>query len=92
MKLAIAKRRSKLLAAGTVSFADTLDVWYLMLYGVTNGIVHPFCASPFESDRAALQEGNDVLKVSDADWIELPESDVDEYIRANTRNRWNPKT
>ena len=92
MKLAIAKRRSKRLAAGTLSFADAIGVWYLMLYGVTNGIVHPFGASPFDSDHAALQEGNDVLKVSDTDWIELPESEVDGYILANTRNSWNPKT
>ena len=91
MKLAIAKRRSKRLAAGTVSYADSLKVWYLTLYGVTNGTAHPFGASPFDNSDAAIAEGNDVLKVAEGDWIEIDESDVTAYIESNTRNRWDVK-
>lgn len=88
MKLAIANARSKRLAAGTVSYADSLKIWYLTLYGVTNGTAHPFGASPFEDADAAIAEGNDVLKVADDDWIEIDDCDVATYIEINTRNNW----
>ncbi len=88
MKLAISKRRSKRLAAGTVGYAHSLSKWYLTLYGVTNGTAHPFSASPFENAEEAIAEGNDLLKVREDDWIEIAESDIQEYIESNTRNRW----
>jgi hypothetical protein len=88
MKIAIAKRRSKRLAAGVVFFAESLNIWYLTLYGVTNGAPHPFGASPFDNEADALNEGNETLKVNNGDWIDLPENEIDDYIKTNTRNRW----
>ena len=90
MRLAISKRRTRRLAAGTVSYVESLGTWYLTLYMVVDGIALPFGASPFQSAEEAIREGNETLTCSDGDWVEVEEEDVIQYIQDNSRNSWNP--
>ena len=90
IRVVISKRRAKkLAAAGIAPFMDT-GRWLLSLYSVTDELVVPFSMQQFETMEAALEDGNDKLKVTSADWVDLDEGAVEEYIRSNTRNRWSP--
>ena len=79
------------MAAGTVSFVDKLNVWYLTLYSFTNGTAVPFGIMPHASQEEAIADGNDSLKVEDGDWVEIAESEIPEFIATKTRNRWDVK-
>lgn len=87
MKIALSKRRAKQLAAGTVFYSDVLGMWYLSLYTVTGGIAAPFGMNPHETEAAALADGNETLKVTDEDWVEIEEEQVEAAILEHVRKR-----
>src|SRR5947208_11478137 len=88
VRLAIANRRAKRLAAGVVSYNAELGAWRLVLYTVVNGSVGPFAISHFDSIEQATQEANDTLKVKSSSWQELDENEIEGYILSNAKNRW----
>ncbi|PQO37039.1 hypothetical protein C5Y96_07730 [Blastopirellula marina] len=90
MKLALSKRKAKKLAAGTIFYSDTLGMWYLSLYMVVDGKAGPFGMNPHETEEAAIADGNETLKVTDGDWIEIEEDQADAYIEQHAWHRWNP--
>lgn len=85
MKLALAKRKSKQLAAGTIFYSDTLGMWYLSLYTTVGGKAAPFGMNPHDTEAAALADGSETLKVTDEDWIEIDEDAVESYIETHAR-------
>ncbi|WDI44321.1 hypothetical protein [Bremerella sp. P1] len=90
MKLVLSKRRAKRLAAGTVFYSEVLGMWYLSLYMVVDGKAAPFGMTPHDNEADALSEGNETLKVTDSDWIDIEEEEVETYIATNAKHQWNP--
>lgn len=85
MKLALSQRKAKQLAAGTIFYSDVLGMWYLSLYTTVGGKAAPFGMTPHETEAAALSDGNETLKVTDGDWIEIDEDAVESYIEKRAR-------
>ncbi|MBA7711552.1 hypothetical protein ES703_120518 [subsurface metagenome] len=90
VRLAIAKRRSKLFAAGVVIYDRSLKQWETFIYTICDGKVFPFCASPVETLEEALSEGCEILKVRRDEWVMVEENEIEKYISRNARNRWYP--
>jgi hypothetical protein len=90
VRVAIAKRRAKRIAAGAIIYMRGINHWLLCIYGVADKIVSPFSGSFSETLERALTEGNEILKVNLKDWVKIEESEVEKYIYENTRNRWYP--
>lgn len=90
VRLAISRRRAKILAAATIWYVRSIRMWHLTMYSVTLGQVAMFGSNPFDTLEDALANGNEMLNVRDEDWVLVPEEDVDRYIRDHARNRWNP--
>jgi len=90
VRLAIAKRRSKLFAAGVVIYVRSLKQWETFIYTICDGKVFPFCASPFETLEEALSDGCEILKVRRNEWVMIEETEIEKYISRNARNRWYP--
>ena len=90
VRLAIAKRRSKRLAAGVIHYVRSLGVWWVTLYSVADDTVGPFGTSCFDKLDDAMADANETLQVQDGDWIMVAENDVESHIREHACNRWAP--
>jgi isocitrate dehydrogenase len=88
--VAIAKRRSKRLAGASVHFATELGWWQLILYTIVDNKIAPFGASHFDTQAEAVADANDTLKVTAADWVEVQEEKVEQFILDQAKNRWSP--
>lgn len=87
-KVAIAKRRAKRLAAGSVTYVSDLSSWMQSLYTVVNGVAVPFGLQMYPSEADAIAETNQTLKTDASDWADVPDDAVEGYIAEHTRNRW----
>ena len=90
IRVAISKRRAKRLAAGAIIYLRSLRQWEVFLYTVHDEMVFPFGSSPFETLEEALADGCETLKVCAKDWVKIEESEIEEYILQNTKNKWYP--
>lgn len=91
VRVAIAKRRAKTLAAGSILYLEEAGRWWVTLHGVVNDQVAPIGTSQFDTLEEAIADGNEALRVQDADWVLMEAEAVDAFILANARNRWSPK-
>ncbi|GEM_PF-6622925 len=87
-KVAIAKRRAKRLAAASVTHSPELKSWLQCLYSVVNDTAVPFGMQMYATEVEAIGSANETLKTADADWVEVPDADVEQYITERTRNKW----
>jgi hypothetical protein len=88
VRVAISKRRAKRLAAGVITRPEGSELWLLLLYSVADDRAIPFGMQQFETLEEALSEANDALRVAAADWLEIDEGSVEQFITSHTRNRW----
>lgn len=89
--VAIAKRRMKTVAAGSITHVPEMGFWYSTLHGVVNGMVALIGSKPFDTFEEAMADANEALRVQAKDWVAMEEGAVDDYILANARNRWTPR-
>ena len=90
IRVAVAKRRSRRVAGAAVHFATELGWWQLILYTIVDDKVAPFGINHFATQDEAIAEASDVLKVTAADWVEVREDGVEQFLLDQAKNRWSP--
>ena len=90
VRLAIAKRRSKQLAAGVVFYIRNFRAWQLTYYSVVDEQACFFSASFFASAEEAMAAGSQKMQVREEDWIKVDQADVEGYIVEHAGNKWIP--
>ena len=59
-------------------------------YTVVDGKAAPFGINHFASQEEAMGDAIEVLKATPADWVEVQDDQVEQYILDHATNRWSP--
>jgi hypothetical protein len=90
-QVGIAKRRAKRLAAGVVVHSEDPGLWHVFLYTVVDGKVAPFAEQAFDTEKEAVDDVCEILKIRADELVEMDDEALDDYILKNTRNKWSVK-
>jgi hypothetical protein len=88
VRVGIAKRRTRRLAAGAIVHSEDLGMWHVFLYTVVDEKVAPFAEQAFDTQKEATDDVCESLKIEPAELVEMEEDGVDDYILKMTRNKW----